>query len=152
LFDKEPAWSESWSDVDDKLGLSISNRFMLFDVTKPESYKPYEKFLSADLFTMIYFMSEISKLREQSEPFFKHLFENAKPGALLLYVDNRDQRFYGWFDSLISAHNWKVLMSNQVDLKIDDTSEEKKDLEPYYSKFPDPKLTAKIAFRVCQKQ
>lgn len=152
LFDKEPAWSELWSDVDDKLGLSISNRFMLFDVTKPESYKPYEKFLSADLFTMIYFMSEISKLREQSEPFFKHLFENAKPGALLLYVDNRNQEFYKWFDSLISGHNWKVLMSNQVDLKIDDTSEEKKDLEPYYSKFPDPKLTAKIAFRVCQKQ
>jgi hypothetical protein len=152
LFDREPAWSESWSDVDDKLGLSISNRFMFFDVTKPETWKPYEKFLSADLFTMIYFMSEISTLHDQAEPFFKHLFENAKTGALLLYVDNRNQDFYGWFDSLVSAHNWKVLMSDQVELKMEDTSEEKKDLEPYYSKFPDPKLKANIAFRICQKQ
>jgi len=152
LFDREPAWSESWSDVDDKLGLSISNRFMYFDVTKAETWRPYEKFLSADLFTMSYFISEISTLRGQSEPFFRNLFEKAKPGALLLYVDNRNYEFYGWFDTLISAHNWKVLMSKQVDLKIDDISEEKKDLEPYYSKFPDPKLTARIAFRVCQKQ
>lgn len=152
LFDREPAWSESWSDVDDKLGLSISNRFMLFDVTKPETWKPYDKFLSADFFTMIYFVSEISTLHDKAEPFFKHLFENAKHGALLLYVDNRNQDFYGWFDSLISAYNWKVLMSDQVNLKIEDTSEEKKDLEPYYSKFPDPKLTANIAYRVYQKQ
>jgi len=152
LFDREPAWSESWSDVDDKLGLSISNRFMFFDVTRTETWKPYEKFLSADLFTMIYFMSEISTLHGQAEPFFRHLFENAKPGALLLYVDNRNQDFYGWFDALISAHNWKVLISEQVELKMEDTSEEKKDLEPYYSKFPDPKLKANIAFRVCLKQ
>jgi hypothetical protein len=45
-----------------------------------------------------------------------------------------------------------MLMSEEVDLKMEDTSEEKKDLEPYYSNLLDPKLTAKIAFRVCQKQ
>lgn len=152
LFDREPAWGESWSDVDDKVGLPISNNFMFFDVTKPETWKPYDKFLSADLFTMIYFMSEINSLREQAEPFFTHLFQNAKQGALILYVDNRNETFYGWFDSLAKAHNWKVLMSAEEALGMEDYSEEKRDLEPYYSKFQDPKLTANIAYRVCQKQ
>jgi hypothetical protein len=155
LFDREPAWSECWSDVDDKLGLPISNVFQYFDVTKPETWKPYDKFLYADLFTMIYFMSEIDSLRAQAEPFFTHLFRNAKKGALLLYVDNRTAQFYNWFDSLISKHGWKVLASDEESLKIEDVGEEKTDLEPYYSKFSKshaPKLTANIAFRICQKQ
>jgi len=141
--------------VDEKLNLPISNVFQTFDVTKPETWKHYDKFLSADLFTMIYFISEIDSLRKQAEPFFTHLFQNAKKGALLLYVDNRTAQFYKWFDSLISAHGWKVLASDEESLKIEDIGEEKTDLEPYYSKFSKsqaPKLTANIAFRICQKQ
>jgi hypothetical protein len=152
LFDREPAWSESWSDVDDKLKMPISNRFMLFDVTKPETWNQYDKFLSADLFTMIYFMSEINSLRDQAEPFFSHLFKRANPGALILYVDNNSPEFYPWFDSLAKEHNWKVLMSAQETLGMEDLTEEKRALEPFYSKFQDPKLKANIAYRICQKQ
>jgi hypothetical protein len=155
LFDKESAWSECWSDVDDKLGLPISNVFQNFDVTDPKTWKPYDKYLSADLFTMIFFMSEIDSLRAQAEPFFAHLFNNAKQGALLLYVDNRTAQFYNWFDSLMSAHGWKVLESGQERLTIEDLSERKEGLDPYYTKFwtsSAPRLTANIAYRVCQKQ
>lgn len=152
LFDREPAWNECWQDVDTKLKMQISSTVTPFDVTKEETWKPFEKFLSDDLFTMIYFMSEINSLREQAEPFFAHLFEKAKSGALMLYVDNNNKMFYEWFDSLVAKHNWKVLMSNEGVLKLDDYSEEKRDLEPYYSKFQDPKLTANVAYRVCQKQ
>lgn len=152
LFDREPAWNECWSDVDDKLGLPISNTFTPFDVTKPETWKHYEKFLAADLFTMIYFMSEVNSLRAEAEAFFTHLFQNAKKGALILYVDNNNETFYSWFDALASAHNWKVLMSAEETLGLEDTSEEKTALEPYYSKFQVPKLKANIAYRVCQKQ
>lgn len=155
LFDKEPFWSESWSDIDDKLGLPISNVFQSFDVTDPETWKHYDKFLSADLFTMIFFMSEIDSLRVQAEPFFAHLFKNAKQGALLLYVDNRSAQFYDWFDSLVAAHGWKVLESGQEWMKIEDQSEKKEGLDPYYSKFSKfqaPRLTANVAYRVCQKQ
>lgn len=155
LFDKERFWGECWSDVDDKLGLPISNVFQTFDVTDSETWKHYDKFLSADLFTMIFFMSEIYLLRAKAAPFFTHLFKNAKQGSLLLYVDNRNAKFYGWFDSLVSAHGWKVLMSDQEWLKIEDLSEDKRSLDPYYTKFSEssaPRLTANIAYRVCQKQ
>jgi hypothetical protein len=101
---------------------------------------------------MIYFMSEINSLRDQAEPFFTHLFANAKKGALILYVDNNNKTFYAWFDSLVAAHNWKVLISNEETLGMEDYREEKRDLEPYYSKFQDPKLSANIAYRVCEKQ
>lgn len=155
LFDKERFWSECWSDVDDKLGLPISNVFQSFDVTDSETWKHYDKFLSADLFTMIFFMSEIHLLRAKARPFFTHLFTNAKKGSLLLYVDNRNAKFYNWFDSLVSAHGWKVLQSKQERLIIEDFSERKEGLDPYYTKFSEssaPRLKANVAYRICQKQ
>jgi hypothetical protein len=152
LFDREAAWHECWQDVDDKLKLPISNTFTPFDVTKEETWKPFEKFLSDDLFTMVYFMSEINSLREQAEPFFVNLFENAKSSALMLYVDNNNKQFYEWFDSLVVEHGWRVLMSNEGVLGMEDYAEEKRDLEPYYSRFQDPKLRANVAYRICQKQ
>lgn len=154
LFDKEPTWNECWQDVDEKLSsqLVISNVFSQFDVTKPETWKNYNKFLGSDLFTMVYFMSEINALRDKAEPFFSNLFENAKQGSLMLYVDNNNQAFYGWFDQLVSNDNWKVLKSGCGKLKMDDWSEEKSDLGEYYKKFGSPKIEADVAWRICKKE
>jgi hypothetical protein len=154
LFDKEPAWSECWNDVDEKLRsqLRISTSFVPFDVTDQKTWASYQKFLSSDLFTMIYFMSEINSLREEAEPFFTHLFEKAKPGSLILYVENNSAKFYGWFDSLVAAHKWKVLKRDQLRLGMADLREQKKDLGEYFITFKDPKITASIAYRICQKQ
>jgi len=130
LFDKEPTWNECWQDVDEKLSshLMISNVFSQFDVTAPDTWKNYNKFLTSDLFTMIYFMSEINSLRAEAEPFFTNLFENAQRGSLMLYVDNNNPMFYEWFDSLAKKHNWKVLVSDEGVLKMEDYSEDKRDL------------------------
>jgi hypothetical protein len=154
LFDKEPAWSECWNDVDEKLRsqLRISTSFVPFDVTDPKTWANYQKFLSSDLFTMIYFMSEINSLREEAEAFFTNLFENAKPGSLILYVDNNSPKFYGWLDSLVATHKWKVLKTGEQRLGMADLSEQKKDLGEYFTTFKDPKIRANIAFRICQKQ
>lgn len=154
LFDKEEAWAECWADVDEKLRseLQISTYFERFDVTAPESWEKKQKFLASDLFTMIYFMSEVYGLRDKAEAFFAYLFENAKPGALLLYVDNNSAVFYEWFDSLVKKYNWKVLCGDRLELKMEDVSEERTDLGEYHDKFGWPKLRADIAFRICQKQ
>lgn len=155
LFDKEATWNECWQDVDEKLSsqLLISNSFSQFDVTDPETWKNYNKFLMSDLFTMVYFMSEINALRDKAEPFFSNLFGNAKQSSLMLFVDNNNKDFpYGWFDELVAKHNWKVIKSGKGELKMDDWSEEKSDLGDYYKKFGSPKLTANVAWRICQKQ
>jgi hypothetical protein len=154
LFDKEPAWSECWNDVDEKLRsqLRISTSFVPFDITDQKTWGNYQKFLSSDLFTMIYFMSEINSLREEAEPFFINLFANAKSGSLILYVDNNSEKFYGWFDSLVATHNWEVLKSGEERFGMTDLSEQKKDMGEYFTTFKDPKIRANIAYRLCQKQ
>jgi Putative SAM-dependent methyltransferase len=154
LFDKEQAWAECWADVDEKLRseLQISTFFVQFDVTKPETWDKYQKFLASDLFTMVYFMSEVYGLRREAEAFFAYLFEKAKPDALLLFVDNRSAVFYEWFDSLVRKYNWKVLCEDRLELKMEDVTEERTDLGEYHDKFGYPKLKADIAFRICQKQ
>src|SRR5262249_13700570 len=100
LYDREESWSESWRDVDDKVGRNIASPVERFDITIPGTWKGKAKYLSSDLFTMIYFASEIHRCRKEAEPFFEHLFATAKPGALFLYVDNARPEFYGWFDQI----------------------------------------------------
>ncbi|HYH86519.1 MAG TPA: hypothetical protein VEX60_13790 [Pyrinomonadaceae bacterium] len=153
LFDREPAWAECWEDVDEKLEakLRVSTSFQIFDVTDKQTWADKKKYLNADLFTMIYFMSEIGSHRVNAEAFFSNLFNEAKEGALFLYIDNNDPQFYGWFDSLAAAHSLTILQSEGVYMHIDDYDEEKTDLADYWNKFSNPRLTGRLAFRVCRK-
>jgi hypothetical protein len=153
LFDKEQSWGECWNDVDEKLEsqLRITTIYQPFDVTNPSTWVGHTKYLNSDLFTMVYFMSEIASLRSDAEAFFLNLFENVKEGALLLYIDNNNPQFYAWFDTLAASHSIKVLRSRETRMGIDDLAEEKSDLGEYWEKFGFPKLTANIAFRICQK-
>lgn len=154
LFDREQAWADCWDDVDDKLESAqfrISTFFRQFDVTDASTWSNNIKYLQSDLFTMIYFMSEIDSLRDESEAFFSDLFEKAKSGALFLYVDNNSAQFYNWFDSLAANHSLSVLQSDSMVMPMD-YSEQKKDLAVYWEKFGDPKLKANIAFRICRKK
>lgn len=153
LFDKERAWGECWLDVDEKLEsqLKITTVVQPFDVTDATALNTFDKYLTADLFTMIYFMSEVDSLRDEANPFFTNLFRQAKEGALFLYVDNNNEQFYGWFDSLAAEHSLEVLQSGEVRLIISDYSEEKTDLGEFWEKFENPKIRANIAFRVCRK-
>ena len=153
LLDGEATWADCWNDVDEKLAsqLRITNIFQTFDVTDPKTWATTSKYLNSDLFTMIYFMSEVDSLREAAEPFFSNLFGNAKSGALFLYVDNNNAQFYNWFDSLAFANGLNVIRSSEVKMGISDYSEEKTDLGEYWTKFGSPKLSGNIAFRICQK-
>lgn len=153
LFDKEQSWSECWNDVDEKLDTQfrISTNFEPFDVTRTETWAEKGKYLKADLFTMIYFMSEVHSIKETAEAFFSNLFENAKKNSLFLYIDNKDSRFYSWFDSLASKNSFDVLRADQTREYIEDGSEEKQLLAEYFAKFGPPKLKAQVAIRICRK-
>lgn len=153
LFDREQAWAECWNDVDEKLEarVRISTFFQPFDVTVERTWSEHRKYLQSDLFTMIYFMSEIDSLRPYAEPFFSNLFAQAKQGAMFLYIDNNNAQFYDWFDTLAANNSLTVLQSGQLGMRIEDLSEEKTDLAEYWDKFGNPKLKANVAFRVCRK-
>ena len=152
LCDKEKTWAESWGDVDDKVDpeFRISTSYLPLDVTKPEDWQPHTKYFQSDLFTMIYFMSEVRALRDSSNDYFATLFKNARQGALFLFVDNNNPEFYGWFDELAKKHGVGILkrMETWMTAPMD---ENKYDLGKYYEKFTYPKLKANVAYRIGRK-
>lgn len=153
LFDKEQSWGECWNDVDEKLEsqIRITTIYQPFDVTQSSTWVGHTKYLKSDLFTMVYFMSEIASLQSDAEAFFSNLFENAKEGALFLYIDNNNAQFYNWFDALAASNSIQILRSSETRMGITDLGEEKSDLGEYWEKFGFPKLNANIAFRIGRK-
>jgi len=152
IYDKEKTWEESWSDVEDKVdpGFRISTSYSSLDVTKPEDWQHRTKYFQSDLFTMIYFMSEVLAFQDISNDYFANLFENAKQGALFLFVDNNNTKFYGWFDELAKKYGVEILKSTEAPMTVP-TDENKHDLGKYYEKFKHPKLTADVAYRIGYK-
>ncbi len=113
LCDSQDMWDEAWVDVGTKVKapFQTSTVFRRLGVTDPAALS-HNKVLEADLFTLIYFMSEVHRQADQAQPFFDRLFAKAKPGAMILFVDNNTSKFYGWFDELAASHGMDVLESS----------------------------------------
>lgn len=154
LLDREPAWGDTWAGVEqhtEDLTFRISTHCQTIDVTDAASWQVQKRYLRADLFTFIYFISEVWRLRDDAEEFFVNLFESAKPGSLFLFVDNKEQDFYSWFDGMANGGGLGLLARGEEKFQIS-PAEEKTDLEPFYSRFShSPKLQTWIAWRVYRK-
>lgn len=152
LFDKEQAWAEPWADVDKKIKapFTVSTRFRTMDVMDQDSWSLSKKYLGSDLFTLVYFISEIFANKEQASPYFHHLFSEATPDSLFLFVDNNDSRFYEWYDNLAQQEGLEVIRSEEVTMGTT-TDEEKTDLDIYFAKFGCPKLEGDVAVRLHRK-
>lgn len=152
LYDAERNWSESWADIDDKVEKDLRIYVEQFDVTNRSTWEGKQKYLQADLFTMIYFASELHRSKVSAEPFFKHLADSAKPGALLLYVDNANKKFHGWVDEIFSQAGWEAHTSNDFMRVQIPSEEEKRALGDHYNRISgNPKLGAEIAMRIWKK-
>jgi len=155
LFDRERAWGDSWSEVARPLeaNFQLYPVFQQMDVTDRTTWTAYSKFLRADLFTLSYFLSEVWTFKAQAEPFFDHCFRRAKPGAYFLFVDNNDAggEFVQWYDSLAAAHGVERIAGRACHMAFS-IEEEKRDLEPYYSKFGWPKRGSNVAIRIGRKR
>lgn len=154
LCDKEQAWRESWSDVDRKLSIpfSMSTIFWELDVTETSKLPRQTKVFQADLFTMIYFISELYYGREDARDFFELMVQRAKPGALFLFVDNNCTCFYEWFDEIALDAGLKIIEKREDYRFVVGWDEQADDLALYNNKFKrNPKLKANIAYRIYRK-
>lgn len=154
LYDKEPAWANTWSDVVPTLGdvpFDFSTAFMPMDVTVPATWEHFRKLDKADLFTLSYFISEVWKVRTQAEAFFTFCFTRMKKGSTVLFIDNDATSFTDWFDALAARNNLKVLMANSEEMAFSN-DEQKADLGEYFTKFGWPKRAAKVVYRVLAKE
>lgn len=160
-YDREETWYDSLRNICNRIDpLSpISPYFRIMDVTKPETWLEQAELCGADLFTLSFFMSEIPVIRNEANPFFRHLFKSAKSGSLFLFVDNSSGSAHLWFDALVKEHNKCSTYGHLEFLKkpedkrvfVIESGEQKRYLEPYYSKFGDPKLRSYTYYRICRK-
>lgn len=155
MLDREAGWGDTWSDVEHRtqdLPFRVSTHTQALDVTDRASWTKQSRYLDADLFTFIYFLSEVYRLKEQADEFFAHLMRRAKQGALFLFVDNDRPSFVGWFDDLAQRHGLQLVGTRSQKFQLP-RDEDISALEPYWSKFRRhyPRLKADMALRVYQK-
>jgi len=152
VLDKEQGWVETWADVDAIVSdeLQTSRNFITVDVTDKPAYEKLKKPFEADIFTLIYFLSEIFKFKKTAEPFFTHCFSKMKKGALFVVIDFRDDDLQGWIDSLAEDSGLETLETAETRTHMG-SDEEKTVLADFIKKFGSPKLQASVMFRVYRK-
>lgn len=152
IFDRDPAWGESWLDLDTKLKgtLRLSSSFQTFDITEPATWSHFRKHYKADLITLVYFMSEVFAKRSEADIYFQNLFANLKQGALVIFIDNNDSRIYGWFDRLATENNYSFIKKKE-EKETMPWDEQLADLGDFVERFGTPRLKADRAYRLIQK-
>ncbi len=156
LLDKEQAWADTWTELDEKLDASVAlnTNFQPLDVTQPASWMSQRKFLEADLFTLSYFVSEVYALDGNGvvTQFWQTLFREAKSGAIFIYDDNGSDKFNDYFD-----YQWKQgglqLISGETNVRwYPRHSEQKSELDFYQAKFSAiPKVQSTLTYRILYK-
>lgn len=152
LCDREKRWMDSWGDVGMKLpdAIKLNTAACELDVTNPASWG-MTKYRRADLFTFVYFLSEVFVYREQATPFFQQLFANAKPGALFAFVDNKDDDFAGWFDEMAIDADFEKLHEYSGERGMP-SEEQQTVLSDYIARFGrQTKLKTRVVERVFRK-
>jgi hypothetical protein len=157
LLDREQAWADTWTELDDALGAKIhlNANFQPLDVTDPRSWEFQQKFLMADVFTMSYFFSEVHALNKNGvvSDFWQTLFKRAKAGALFLYIDNGHELFNDYCDEQWTAAGLRCLMKGDNVHWTPRHSEQASDLGDYRQKFGhQPKLKGLLSYRVLKKK
>jgi hypothetical protein len=159
-FDKDGDWSYCWTNVAgcisrensaEEVCKALFTNFHLLDITQEAASTKIKKFMNADMFSMIYFMSEVLKHEEICTDFFDDFFENIKSGSIVTFIDNAMPDVYEWFDEL-THDNFDVLMTGEEQW-IASPSEEKNELIKYIELFGrTPKVQSKLAYRVVRKE
>ena len=152
IFDKEPAWGETWSDLDDIVAgnLRSSRDFRNFDITEPSTYASFQRVYKSDIFTMVYFLSEVFANKDAVTRFLRTCFAQMKPGAQLIVIDFRNAELQNWIDQCAKeaglegggSETWFFM----------DPSEQKSVLKKYADKWGiEPKIKSRVFYRLFRK-
>jgi hypothetical protein len=156
LLDKEQAWADSWTELNENIqnsNFQVNTAFQQLNVVAPE-WASQRKYLEADLFTFSYFVSEVYALDGTGEitRFWQRLFQEAKSGAIFLYVDNGSDTFNTYFDSQWQTAGLDLIDHGTNERWLPRSSEQKSELAFYTDKFDAiPKVQSTLTFRILRK-
>jgi hypothetical protein len=156
LLDREQAWADTWGEVGEsmQLNLFMNTSFQQMDVTNPQSWQNQQRFLQADLFTLSYFVSEVTFLNQGGvvDNFLAMLFSNAKSGALFIYDDNGHGKFNDYFDAQWQAAGLECILEATNEHVVPRAQEQASEVAIYKAKFgQSPKIRAYYSYRVLKK-
>lgn len=154
LLDREPAWSDDWTNVWSAFQLPVTATSVSMDVFDGKSWKKFPDMLSsADIVTMVFFLSELYADREKMAPFCEFLGQRMMPGAAILFVDNLWEECSAWLELQMCQHGLKTVERGDEAQWRMPTKEQVSDLGDYAKRFSfSPKLTGRVSWRVLQKQ
>ena len=156
LLDREQAWADSWTELDESLQakVDVNVNFQPLDVTDPESWAHQRRFLQADLFTFLFFVSEVHSLDGNGvvSEFWRSVFEAAKAGAIFVFIDNGDTRFTDSFDALWKEYRLERIFAENGVRYIPRFDEQASELSEYKEAFGrHPRVQGNISVRVLRK-
>ena len=154
LCDREQAWADCWTEIGEEVpgALHLNTNFQPLDVTNPDSWSKQKKFLSADLFVSSYFASEVARLGDKADAFWKELSAKAQSGAFMLILDNDHSYFSDYVTQKIITKSWDVVVSD-TDVLTPSGREQKSDLEGHLVAYDrSPKLRGRIAYWLLKKK
>lgn len=147
-------WKRTWAEVAFALDRNIRlvTDYVTQRVGDPDVWTHPSQFEKSDLLSMNFFVSEIAHLGDAAWDYIEEVFKRAKPGAVLLFNDNNDSRFFQKFDEISSRVGWETLRAEAGTRKIYDPGEKKDELSGFREKFGRvSKLSGKVACRVLRK-
>ncbi len=153
MVDGESGWADSWADIDSLVSdeITTSKTFITIDVTKQEEWEKHKKPLQSDIFTFVFFLSELHNYKREATKYFKHLMNSANEESIFLIVDFNHNNNKVWADKLIEDCGLEVIEAEDGHSFRLSSEEERTDLGVYAKKFGYPKLTGDIFFRICKK-
>lgn len=155
LLDREQAWADTWTELDDSLSseINLKTNFQMLDVTKKASWEYQTNFKKADVFTFSFFISEVYNIGNGAPAsFFSEVIRDSKPGAYFVYVDNGHEVFNSYFDNLCNASGLELIVSETDTPMIPRFTEQADTLKQYTDRFGRmPKLRSYLSYRVLRK-
>ena len=102
ILDEEEAWLDVREYIWDELNTTVlqSSQHYTFDVREPGDYPKRRDYCEANLFVMMYFLSEIWSIRNDAETFFRDLLKRARSNSIFLLIDNNKSIFFSYFRRL----------------------------------------------------
>jgi hypothetical protein len=153
ILDSETAWADTWSDLDDVVTGSLrpSRSFQHFDVTDPTTYRKLNRPFESDIFTMIYFLSEVFVHKDAVKKFLDTCFARMKGGAQFIVIDFKSPALQNLIDQCAEAAGLEG--GGEETCFFMDSSEDKSELQFYTDKFGTlPKIKSQVFYRVFRKR
>ncbi len=156
--DKDDDWSFCWTSVleqscseENDTFSNVNAAFHKIDITDYEKRKRTDQFMKSDVFTFLYFISEVISKKDDAVEFFQYIFDNISSGSIVIFIDNNMPDVVTYFKSFL-GDDYEIIIDEPDDMRLS-INEEKAALEDYKTKFEShPKLTAKVHICVMRKK